>query len=253
MKTVKRLFALSRNTCAFPACGNPIVEDSGTVTGVVCHIKARSSGGPRYDSDQSEEERHSFVNLILLCARHAMIVDSEPRQYTADCLRAMKASHEERGTVELSQAGARKAELLLDGYRTIQINAGGHVMLASPGGVQASTVVMKTEKKSFKIQPVPGSLASDLLRRNYVKHLIDRYNKFARVQPGRDFQHLRIYKRIEERYGAKWDFVPLHRFDDLVSYLQQQVDRTMLGRIKRRKGDSNYSTFSEYRQRYAES
>src|SRR5687768_11697745 len=65
VSTIKRLFALSANRCAFPKCGCPIVEETGTVTGIICHIKARSKGGPRYDSKQSDEERHAYPNLIL--------------------------------------------------------------------------------------------------------------------------------------------------------------------------------------------
>jgi hypothetical protein len=48
--TVKRLFAFSKNQCAFPDCTIPIVEASGVVTGIICHIKARNRGGPRYDT-----------------------------------------------------------------------------------------------------------------------------------------------------------------------------------------------------------
>jgi hypothetical protein len=44
--TVKRLFARSQNRCAFTGCDFPIVEESDTVTGIICHINARSPGGP---------------------------------------------------------------------------------------------------------------------------------------------------------------------------------------------------------------
>jgi hypothetical protein len=80
-KTVKRLFALSRNRCAYPKCETPIVHSSGTITGEVCHIKAQSTGGPRFDSKQSDEARHSFENLLLLCSVHHRIVDDRPDTY----------------------------------------------------------------------------------------------------------------------------------------------------------------------------
>lgn len=54
--TVKRLYALSGNRCTFPNCPDTMVDrPSGKVTGRVCHIKARSATGPRFDPDQSEE------------------------------------------------------------------------------------------------------------------------------------------------------------------------------------------------------
>jgi hypothetical protein len=68
---MKALFALSSNQCAFPGCSQPLVDPpSGKVTGRICHVKARSEGGPRYDPGQSDEERHGFGNLLLMCPMH---------------------------------------------------------------------------------------------------------------------------------------------------------------------------------------
>jgi hypothetical protein len=53
-KTIKRLFALSGNACAFPKCPVFLVdEDNGSVVGEICHIKARNPHGARYDSTQT--------------------------------------------------------------------------------------------------------------------------------------------------------------------------------------------------------
>ena len=56
LATIKKLFALPSNRCAFPDCNSLLVEDSGTVKGEICHIRAANPGGPRYDSKQSEED-----------------------------------------------------------------------------------------------------------------------------------------------------------------------------------------------------
>lgn len=251
LSTVKRLFALSQNRCPFPNCDIPLVEDSGTIMGVVCHINARSRGGPRYDPQQAEQERHSFPNLILLCVRHSKLIDSEPNRYTAEWLAEIKQRSTPREFIELTRSDADKAELLLKKYRSIQITGIDKITVNTAASVQASNVLIKNHKKPIKVLPPSNSLASDLSRRNYVKHLIDRYQEFAKSQPGREFRYAAIYAKIKKRYGAKWDFVPIHQFDDLVSFLQRNVDRTMLGSINRGKGISNYSTFSEYRQKYA--
>lgn len=93
--TVKRLFAVSRNTCAFPRCTVPIVDAaSGKVTGRICHIKARQPGGPRYDDSQGDAERHDFENLILLCPIHHDVIDADVESYTVERLTAMKHDHE---------------------------------------------------------------------------------------------------------------------------------------------------------------
>ena len=93
--TVKRLFAVSGNRCAFPRCSHPLVEpQSGKVVGRICHIRASSAGGPRYDPGQSDEERHSFLNLILMCPVHHDVIDADPTAYTVGRLEAMKRAHE---------------------------------------------------------------------------------------------------------------------------------------------------------------
>ncbi len=92
--TIKRLFALSGNQCAFSKCPIPIIEeDSNKVIGKICHIKAQSKKGPRYDENQSNEERHSFANLIF-CPIHHDVIDSDIESYTVERLLEMKQNHE---------------------------------------------------------------------------------------------------------------------------------------------------------------
>lgn len=247
LATLKRLYAFSGNRCAFPGCTLPIVEDSGIVTGIVCHIKGRSPGGPRYDSTQTSAERHGYENLVLMCARHSKLIDSSPGTYPAETLWSMKSAHEPKGTVELSPPDALKAEALMKEYKALHITANGNVILNSPGAVQADCVTINHSKASLKVLPAQGSLGSDVVRRNYVKHLIDRYNEFARKQPGRtEFTYAAIYGIIKRRFRAEWERIPLARFPDLVNLLYDRIDRTKLGRINRGKGIKNYSSFDEY-------
>ncbi len=93
--TIKRLFAVSGNVCAFPSCCTPLVDKaSGKVTGKICHIKARQPGGPRYDPNQTEDERHGFDNLILMCPIHHDVIDSDEESYTVERVKQIKAKHE---------------------------------------------------------------------------------------------------------------------------------------------------------------
>lgn len=68
LQTLKKLFALSGNRCAFPQCEFPIVDSKGNILGQICHIEAAEKNGPRYNPKQTDEERRSFDNLLLLCA-----------------------------------------------------------------------------------------------------------------------------------------------------------------------------------------
>ena len=242
--TVKKLFARCRNRCAFPECSAPIVEDNGTVTGIICHIRARSPGGPRYSAKQTEEQRHDADNLILMCSRHSKVIDSEPRRYTVTMLEGFKAAHERPFENELSVTEGRQVDLLINAYRDTYINATKVVIER----LRAEKVVF-TKAKGPTIAAPEGSIGSDLLMRNYAKHLIDRYNDFASKQPGRTkFSFAAIHSLIKKRYRVgKWELVPIGRFDDLCALLQDRINGTMLGRINQGRGQKNYSTLAEYR------
>jgi hypothetical protein len=78
--TIKRLFAMSHNLCAFPGCTEPLVEGE-TVVGEVCHIKGERPGSARYEASQADAERHDFSNLIAMCRKHHRIIDNEEAKY----------------------------------------------------------------------------------------------------------------------------------------------------------------------------
>jgi hypothetical protein len=138
--TIKRLFALSNNTCTFPGCHSRIIAESGSVTGKICHIKAKQPLGPRYDPNQSDEDRNAASNLILLCAQHHDIIDKEPNLYTVEILQEMKMNHEKKGRKEVLPEDSIFAGILLNDYRHIVIsNNKGNILIDSPGAIQANT------------------------------------------------------------------------------------------------------------------
>lgn len=96
IKIVKQLFALSGNLCAFPDCTERIVDSSDTIIGEICHIKGHKPNSARYDPKQTDAERRSFDNLILMCGKHNKIVDdnNNHHKYTVEWLRRVKAQHE---------------------------------------------------------------------------------------------------------------------------------------------------------------
>ncbi len=99
--TVKRLFALSGNRCAFPNCASSLVDQpSGSIIGEMCHIKGKKLGAARFDATQTDEERHGFDNLILLCGPYHKVIDEDEQRYTVDALREMKATHDAAGREE---------------------------------------------------------------------------------------------------------------------------------------------------------
>jgi hypothetical protein len=95
--TIKRLFALSGNRCAFPRCDASMALDD-TLVGEICHIKGRKPDAARYDPAQMPAERNDYDNLILLCAPHHKVVDDDEDSYTVERLRKMKVDHETGAT-----------------------------------------------------------------------------------------------------------------------------------------------------------
>lgn len=101
--TEKRLFALSRNECAFRGCTSAVSshtsEDEAPVTlGEIAHIVGRGRQGPRGRLRLSSEELDRIGNLILLCEKHHKIVDANPTIYSVEVLRKMKTDHETPST-----------------------------------------------------------------------------------------------------------------------------------------------------------
>jgi hypothetical protein len=93
--TIKRLFGLSSNRCAFPDCTNVMIHsENGTVIGQVCHIEGEKPRAPRHNKKQTPKQRHAFENLILMCGIHHKLIDDRWQKYPKEKLFEMKADHE---------------------------------------------------------------------------------------------------------------------------------------------------------------
>lgn len=249
LPTIKRLFALSCNQCAFPDCQTPLIEESGTITGEICHIHSSSQGGPRFDKTQSDIERHAAANLILLCARHHKIIDSEPNKYSTQVLETIKRKHEQPGLVEISPNTTKVAQRLLDNYISVTIRSNsGQIAIQSPGAIQAHTVNVKTTKSKVTIAPPVGSIANDRKMFSYSKYLIDRYQEFQKgdSQKTGDFKYMAIHAALKREFKCDWKLLPTDRFNELITFLQHRVDNTKLGRINRAKSNPNYHPFADH-------
>ena len=91
----------SGGLCNFPDCGESCTReatdaDPSALIGELGHIEGSSNRGPRANPSLTNRERHSHHNLILLCATHHELVDSQPNTYTVDILRQWKADSEAR-------------------------------------------------------------------------------------------------------------------------------------------------------------
>jgi hypothetical protein len=96
-----------------------------------------------------------------------------------------------------------------------------------------------------------GSIGRDLVKRNYVRYLVERYHRFRQADssfgsgPAR-FSYAVIFKSIEREFKAPTYFVSEARFKDLVEYLQKRVDGTILGKRNHAREIRNYASPEEF-------
>lgn len=210
LKTQKRIFQEANSQCAF--CHESSVEAL-----EIHHINERANGGG------NEPE-----NLILVCANcHEKITN---------------------GSLTRSSVIEKKFEMMVNKKNipneTLQLAKIFNINTNNNNGIIGETINIKTQKNRIKILPSSGAIASDPHRKNYIKHLIDRYNDFKKADRNvGDFKYALIYGAIKREFKCKWDMVPIEKFEDLSVCLQGRIDKTILGRTQKSRGIKNYSTF----------
>ncbi|MCS0628922.1 hypothetical protein NX786_06205 [Telluria mixta] len=92
--------------CSNPECrvstSGPTLSPAGAnCIGIAAHIAAASKGGPRYDENQSPDERKSILNAIWLCVNCSTLIDRDEAKYTVGLLKSWKAQAEQDALDEL--------------------------------------------------------------------------------------------------------------------------------------------------------
>jgi hypothetical protein len=98
-KVYMRLRERAAFICSDPNCRRLTVKPhsdptKSVVTGKASHIHAAAENGPRYDPNQTPEERASIENAIWLCSVCADPVDKDAQKYPAELLKEWKSEHE---------------------------------------------------------------------------------------------------------------------------------------------------------------
>ena len=114
--TVRRLRDRAGNVCSFPNChvhthGAAFTGDKAVGVGVACHIKAAASGGPRYDCEQSKNERQHIDNGIWMCQTHSKLVDADDSAYSVETLLEWKQKAEARSNRLINQKSFTECEV----------------------------------------------------------------------------------------------------------------------------------------------
>jgi hypothetical protein len=227
--TIKRLFAVSGNECAFPGCANPLVDaESGKVTGRICHITGKKPGTARYDASQSDTERDAFENLLLMCPIHHDVIDTDVQSYTVERLQRIKAEHEALSGAgpEVSDDIAVKLLASIDGDVAIVLNAEadaevrwtGDILHGGTKIVVGSLTQVKSEESTWQftvrelIRDIQLELYGDNRRLPYVLALClelcektgvsDEYTRWL----NRELRGYDDYARFQDEFRSGEDF-----------------------------------------------
>lgn len=178
-KTIKALFAVCRNRCAFPKC-NVFAYDPATQSVLVeiCHIEGHKPDSSRYRADQPADERHGFGNLVLMCGVHHKIIDDDEESYTVERLKRIKANHETAVTDESLSQGAEEAANKLLANFSAGIIYGSTVVVSQHqmGGQTAHTII----NNALPPRRLSNAVAQDLV--NKLKNFPPRECQVLRVQ-----------------------------------------------------------------------
>lgn len=248
--TVKKLFGRAGNHCAFPDCDEQVIRNDGHIAGEICHIKARSPGGPRYDPAQNDKERHAYENLILLCGNHHKTIDAHPRTYGVDVLADMKTIAETTYNRPSRSIDEIYAKLLIAHSRPTSIIVdNSNVAVNSSNVVQTSIFNFKSSSKQrIAINAPLDAIGSNGDAVRYIEYLFKRYNEYAKSETtrSRPFSFPAIRKSVESRFGSHYKLIPLVRFEDVINYLHDRITRTRIARINHSKGIKSFSNFNDF-------
>lgn len=94
-------FICSNPNCQKPTIGPHSENNKATLVGIAAHITAASSGGPRFDSNLTEDQRRSIDNGIWLCANCSVVIDKDENIYSKTLLNEWKNTTETNTLNEL--------------------------------------------------------------------------------------------------------------------------------------------------------
>ncbi len=151
--TKRKLAERAAYLCSNPTCRNLTIAPHSSPkkslnTGEAGHINSAKPGGPRYDEEQSDEERKSISNAIWLCTNCHTKVDGDDSAFTEGEMRDWKQRHEEwisqRGIVP----GLPELELVtLQGYPVSEVP--GKVSVSDFGDMKEQSLLLRNRSDTL--------------------------------------------------------------------------------------------------------
>ncbi|MCL1957108.1 MAG: HNH endonuclease [Fibromonadales bacterium] len=112
--------------------------------------------------------------------------------------------------------------------------------------IENKTTINRPVKKIYEFPP--GCLGNDVEKMAVVEGLIEKYNHFAKNGKP-NFNYGVFRRKLKERYelgqSQKLGHLRIDRYDDIVRYIEERIDKTIIGRINKSRGRKNYSPAEE--------
>ncbi len=179
---------------------------------------------------------HEPENLIVVCANCHR--DADLGIIPKERLRKIKASL--RGPLKFPTAKTGPSTIV----------SGEHNIVAATGGVvNIDSVQFRTAAKRSIPPVLPGTVATDALRYNYLNYLANRYMEFRKWHcdtEGTEFKPMLVHVNFKRRFKCAIRHLPLTRFDEAVDYLQNQIANSKLGKIQRGKSRAIFQSFEDF-------
>jgi hypothetical protein len=102
---------------------------------------------------------------------------------------------------------------------------------------------IKTQRPRIQRGPIPGTVGADPYMKGEIEKLVKRLGDFRCWQRGKDkagSTFPAIYKKYLSDKGCAVFDTPQERFEEAVGYFHDKIDKTMLGRINKGKGQRSY-------------
>ncbi|HHN8401951.1 TPA: hypothetical protein ACRRXZ_000435 [Morganella morganii] len=110
--TVTQLAKRAGYICSNPKCNRMTIgpsknADNSIIAGIASHIRAGSEGGPRYDANQTSQQRKSITNGLWLCGTCSYMIDkNNGADYSVSQLEDWKKLHE--GMIKDALEGSKR-------------------------------------------------------------------------------------------------------------------------------------------------
>lgn len=158
---LRALFARSGNQCAFPGCTAALVNEKNQFIAQVCHIEGAATGGERFNTAQTDEQRRQYENLILLCYPHHIETD-DVKTFSVERLREMKVAHEatfEKNSFKIDESLLYKISQEMQEYwlKVEDLHSNHHI-------VSDLAIAIDAKASYFDLMAQAKALLDDVLR-----------------------------------------------------------------------------------------